>query len=601
MIVMKAFLEPATMRPKSMITNKLRSMKVACRIVLPNSPGLACHVPLLVKHENMSHTMKASAAFTATSFSGLARAGHWGALPTPAILLSTSLGQPSHLLRDTLALLPRETTAAMTIRLGQIWDLQQAISETALDADRSTVMLLRDPGIKHGTLQASDAGVTFETLAGRRKVTPAEYVEVVKRSHPLVAVSFHDECGLSVGSKRSRATVSRSLQWLEQGLRAAATSRRDAADGRSTSILAYVPLVTDDAQRQAAVAGVIAAVSAASSLSSLPSGAGGPAPVDTAAAIAPAAAAASHPHPSAANDAPPLVCGFVLGGVGLDESASLRSRVLAASLPALPPGGVRVISGLARPIDILRAVAQGIDVFDSDLASALTAHRCAAAFAYVLGSAPTLADRAGAAATQPSVKSGPGVLSTAIPVWADAESDPPAARAPGPQAAAKPAWLDLDSTALDVLAQPSFASDARPLVPGCSCFACAGVPPPAAAAAHVPPAGRAAGNEPHAAARPVTCGGHRRAYIHHLLQTREMLGSVLLHAHNVYHVGEWIRHVRAAVVEGRLDAYITWFCAANGVDEDAQSAAGTGHSTGSAAAVPACGAADAAGTEGAAD
>lgn len=46
------------------------------------------------------------------------------------------------------------------------------------------------------------------------------------------------------------------------------------------------------------------------------------------------------------------------------------------------------------------------------------------------------------------------------------------------------------------------------------------------------------------------CKNHTRAYVHHLLQTHEILGSVLLHMHNTQHMSEFFSVVRSSIQEG---------------------------------------------------
>jgi queuine tRNA-ribosyltransferase len=67
-----------------------------------------------------------------------------------------------------------------------------------------------------------------------------------------------------------------------------------------------------------------------------------------------------------------------------------------------------------------------------------------------------------------------------------------------------------------------FAEDARPLEPGVDC-----------------PASR----------------DYSRAYLHHLVRSGEILGQVLLSWHNIAFFETLMRGARAAVLEGRFDAF----------------------------------------------
>jgi queuine tRNA-ribosyltransferase len=51
------------------------------------------------------------------------------------------------------------------------------------------------------------------------------------------------------------------------------------------------------------------------------------------------------------------------------------------------------------------------------------------------------------------------------------------------------------------------------------------------------------------------CTRHTRAYLHHLFRAEEMLGPMLLTWHNVQYYQDLMAGIRAAVAEGRLDAF----------------------------------------------
>ena len=51
------------------------------------------------------------------------------------------------------------------------------------------------------------------------------------------------------------------------------------------------------------------------------------------------------------------------------------------------------------------------------------------------------------------------------------------------------------------------------------------------------------------------CTRHARAYLHHLFRCEEMLGPMLLTWHNVRYYQDFLRDIRAAIVQGRLEAH----------------------------------------------
>ncbi|PNW77771.1 hypothetical protein CHLRE_10g451000v5 [Chlamydomonas reinhardtii] len=85
--------------------------------------------------------------------------------------------------------------------------------------------------------------------------------------------------------------------------------------------------------------------------------------------------------------------------------------------------------------------------------------------------------------------------------------------------------LGSDDTKMN-LWSTAYRLDKGPLLPGCGCFACA---------------------------------RHSRAYVHHLLNAHEMLGEVLLEAHNTSHMNGFCQAIREAIAEGRFEQYRAWF------------------------------------------
>ena len=59
----------------------------------------------------------------------------------------------------------------------------------------------------------------------------------------------------------------------------------------------------------------------------------------------------------------------------------------------------------------------------------------------------------------------------------------------------------------------------------------------------------------------MTCQNHSRAYVHHLFRAGEMLGPILLTAHNMHYYQELMRGLRQAIDEKRLEKFATAFYA----------------------------------------
>jgi queuine tRNA-ribosyltransferase len=79
-----------------------------------------------------------------------------------------------------------------------------------------------------------------------------------------------------------------------------------------------------------------------------------------------------------------------------------------------------------------------------------------------------------------------------------------------------------------------FATDTGPLDPACSC---------------------------------ATCSGFSRAYLRHLVTSKEMLGAVLLSEHNLFFLLDLTARARAAIAEGRYAAFLAdWLASPAAVD-----------------------------------
>jgi queuine tRNA-ribosyltransferase len=56
-----------------------------------------------------------------------------------------------------------------------------------------------------------------------------------------------------------------------------------------------------------------------------------------------------------------------------------------------------------------------------------------------------------------------------------------------------------------------------------------------------------------------TCQTFTRAYLRHLVHSKELLGHYLLSLHNIHFLIDHMRHIREAIFEGRLREYATRF------------------------------------------
>jgi queuine tRNA-ribosyltransferase len=151
--------------------------------------------------------------------------------------------------------------------------------------------------------------------------------------------------------------------------------------------------------------------------------------------------------------------GYGIGGYSVGEPHEVMFETLGTVAAALPAHKPRYLMGVGNPTTLVRAVGEGIDLFDCVL--------------------PTRTARMGTAF------SSEGRLN---------------------------------------LRNARFTRDFTPLDPACSC--------------------------------PV-CTGYTRAYLRHLVKTKEMLGAILLSQHNLYYLLDLMQKTRAAVLEGRYPSHVS--------------------------------------------
>ena len=56
---------------------------------------------------------------------------------------------------------------------------------------------------------------------------------------------------------------------------------------------------------------------------------------------------------------------------------------------------------------------------------------------------------------------------------------------------------------------------------------------------------------------PVCTGPYTRAYLHHLVKQKEMVGSILLSMHNIYYLLDLMRRARASIIEGTYASFVS--------------------------------------------
>ncbi|XP_032833174.2 queuine tRNA-ribosyltransferase accessory subunit 2 [Petromyzon marinus] len=198
------------------------------------------------------------------------------------------------------------------------------------------------------------------------------------------------------------------------------------------------------------------------------------------------------------------VAGFLVSGLFQRQGgeggpgAATRSRILRAVIAELPPDKPRMVCGVGRPDQVLRCAALGVDLFESHFPFLVTERGGALHFSYEWETGAALGDAAG--------EEGDDAGGSVIPeVTQEEEEDEEE------EDVRIPTRFEMN------LREERFRGDLSPLLPGCPCY---------------------------------TCAHHSRAYLHHLLATRELLAGVLLSIHNVTRYHGFFAALRGALRRG---------------------------------------------------
>ncbi|XP_009764690.1 uncharacterized protein [Nicotiana sylvestris] len=256
---------------------------------------------------------------------GKARAGvlQLGSCPhpieTPALLLTTRKGLPVFIPPDHFPSLP--SPDSLLFHVSPLHFLE-GISLKAISnigglhpllglRDHILVAVPRDSIISIPDHDSTNRiGASFETPSGRMLIKPAEYMEMISSMRPNLWTTLADEVPAWASEKRNKASVERTLRWLDECI---ISNSKDGAVFGSIVGGSRVEVRQSCAQEV-----------------------------------------------SRRN-----VEGFWIGGFGLGESMEERNPLLSAVMDSLPQEKPRLISGLGLPEEVLQGVAAGIDLFDS--------------------------------------------------------------------------------------------------------------------------------------------------------------------------------------------------------------------------------------------
>ncbi|XP_027030940.1 queuine tRNA-ribosyltransferase accessory subunit 2 isoform X2 [Tachysurus fulvidraco] len=186
------------------------------------------------------------------------------------------------------------------------------------------------------------------------------------------------------------------------------------------------------------------------------------------------------------------VAGFVLDGFqSTSMEQELREKLISAVTAELPQEKPRLLRGVGRPDEVIACVEAGVDLFEGFFPFQVTERGCALCFKYTITPDP-----------ETSVLESNGYEPAVEQLKENGDSSPE----------------NMTQFEMD-LKDTRYRNDFRPLVDGCSCYC---------------------------------CKNHKRAYVHHLLVTNELLAGVLLMLHNTAHYLGFFHALREAVANDRL-------------------------------------------------
>ncbi|GLC56679.1 hypothetical protein PLESTB_001133900 [Pleodorina starrii] len=482
-----------------------------------------------------------SMATTATHFSVRARDGKArcgilttknGSIETPAVLLYTRRGGP-------LSLTSPDMLAAVTPPVqGVQLDAMQFLENPDASIIREhgggahgflclegfpIVASNRDPTMyEYGTRPSTDKEVHVSIHSGGHMVSPERYMETIAALKPDLFVSLCDEVTADTKPKRVATATKRTTAWLDACLQLhAAYQQRQQQQQQEQQRQADPPAgqgANGAAEAQPSSSGNDGVSGSGSGAAAAETG-----PLSDSlllAALSGGGQAAERARAAAAVAEKEGVGGYALCGLGTGEPPERRPALIGASLGALPAACLErrpvFAPGLAvSPEELLAAVAEGVDLLDCALVAQDWRPEAA-----VTGAQPAAVD-ASPATSQAQAQGGAAAGATG-----ESAPDAAPALAPAPAPGLGPdVSIGADDTKIN-LWSTSYRLDKGPLLPGCGCF---------------------------------TCRRHSRAYVHHLLNTHEMLADVLLEAHNTSHVMAFCQAIREAISEGRFELYQQWF------------------------------------------
>uniref|UniRef100_A0A7N0U7I0 Queuine tRNA-ribosyltransferase accessory subunit 2 n=1 Tax=Kalanchoe fedtschenkoi TaxID=63787 RepID=A0A7N0U7I0_KALFE len=268
-------------------------------------------------------------------------------IETPALLLSTRKALPNFIPPDLLRSLPSPDSRLLQFSPLHFLEGPSANTISDIGGVRSLVSLhefgfAAIPRDSTAILPEFDCtnklGASFNTPSGRHLLKPAEYMRMLAAMKPDIWASLSDEVPSRATDKRNKLSVDRTVKWLDECI---------ALSPPGTAGFGAIVGGWDALERQRCAQEV----------------------------------------------AKRNVSGYWIGGFGLEETSDqITSQLLRVVVENLPEEKPRLVSGLGLPEEVLRGVAQGIDLFDSAYIHQLTTGGFALTFPFEAAKRHSISD-----------------------------------------------------------------------------------------------------------------------------------------------------------------------------------------------------------------
>lgn len=432
-------------------------------------------------------------------------------IPTPAPILRTHIGNPAFTTPDQLD----EFSSSFFGQLDISDLIEKPFKQTPIaklfQPHRHVKLILSGRSIAGGQNVGCDAGgLKVDTHTGRKRVTADKYLERINIDNPGIVVALADEVDMNIGNKRISKAIERTKNWYHE-LSAAdlcwkkTTGNSEALSDADTNTGKYLFAVIQQ-------------------------------------------------NPNYPEQLPTLIdyvlsngaAGIVLGGAHMNETAKQRGKFIKSAKEHIPAHVPTMIQGADSIEDIALALAHGVDLISGNYPHTLARKGHASALPASLIAQRSGDDAKNAASTTTADAAAGGILgSGSMPATVgfkrlatdDTDEVAESQSTDVSSAASKKAKRDVNvdttitSSAADNcsvnLWSTIYKKDTRPLVEGCQCHA---------------------------------CKHHTRAYIHHLLLSKEMLAELLLFHHNQHQLLQLFDTARSRIGSGTFDSWSAQLC-----------------------------------------